>query len=222
MTADDWASCMDPTVMLHDLRSGRASGRKFRLWGCACVRRIWSLLTDERSRKAVEVAERYADGFVGDEELRIAAAAAPVELTHSVTAADAACGAVHPDPARAAEFAAFAARAAVVRATAATQSPRAARAVAKAAERAAQATLLRCVFGSRPFHPVVIDPSWRTPSVLTLANSIYENLRFEDMPVLADALEEAGCTDSAILDHCRGSGAHTRGCWPVDLLLDKE
>ena len=58
--------------------------------------------------------------------------------------------------------------------------------------------------------------------MLNLAQAIYEERRFGDLPVLADALEEAGCTDADILSHCRGPGPHVRGCWVVDLLLGKQ
>jgi hypothetical protein len=88
------------------------------------------------------------------------------------------------------------------------------------AERAAQGLLLRDVYGN-PFRPVTLDPAWGTPEVLLMAQSLYEERRFEDMPVLADALEEAGCQDAAVLEHCRVPGPHVRGCWVLDLLLGK-
>lgn len=83
--------------------------------------------------------------------------------------------------------------------------------------------LLREIIGN-PFCPVTADPSWlawngRTAEIL--AERIYEERRFGDLPILADALEEAGCTDEAILAHCRQPGDHVRGCWVVDLLLGK-
>ena len=89
------------------------------------------------------------------------------------------------------------------------------------AERDAQVLILRDVFHN-PFQPVTLDPAWTTPTVVQLARSLYEERRFEDLPVLADALEEAGCRDAAVLGHCRGPGVHVRGCWVLDLLLGKE
>ncbi|MFO0800999.1 MAG: hypothetical protein U0804_26330 [Gemmataceae bacterium] len=84
-----------------------------------------------------------------------------------------------------------------------------------------QADLLRDVFGS-PFKPVNFTPAWRTEAVVGLARGMYESRNFGPMPVLADALEDAGCADADILAHCRGDGPHVRGCWVVDLVLGKE
>jgi cell wall assembly regulator SMI1/predicted DNA-binding WGR domain protein len=87
-------------------------------------------------------------------------------------------------------------------------------------ERAAQAALIRDVFGD-PFPPPSFDSACRTPDVISLAESIYENKAFDRMPILGDALEEAGCDDPAILSHCRGAGPHVRGCWVLDSVLGK-
>jgi hypothetical protein len=81
--------------------------------------------------------------------------------------------------------------------------------------------LLRDIFGN-PFRPVTLDPRWLTSSVLDLARVIYDERAFERMPVLADALMDAGCDNDHILVHCRGDSPHVRGCWVVDLLLGKE
>jgi hypothetical protein len=92
------------------------------------------------------------------------------------------------------------------------------------AETTRQADLLRCIIGN-PFHPADIDSkwlSWNNGTIPAIARRIYDERRFEDMPILADALEDAGCADAAILDHCRGPGPHVRGCWVLDLLLGKE
>ena len=80
--------------------------------------------------------------------------------------------------------------------------------------------LVRCVFGN-PFRPAQLDPTWRTSTVIALAEGIYADRAFDRLPILADALEDAGCTDGAILDHCRQPGEHVRGCWVVDLVLGK-
>lgn len=86
---------------------------------------------------------------------------------------------------------------------------------------AEQVELLRDIFGN-PFHPVAIDPAWLTPTVVQLAKGIYEERAFDRMPILADALQDAGCDCDEILDHCRDTNApHVRGCWVVDLVLGK-
>ncbi len=102
-----------------------------------------------------------------------------------------------------------------------------AEAAAKAARAAAEAEvcrLLREFFGN-PFRPApAIDPSWLAWNgrlVSRLAHDAYDRRRFEELPVLADALEEAGCDEADLLGHLRGPGPHARGCWALDLLLGK-
>ncbi len=73
-----------------------------------------------------------------------------------------------------------------------------------------------------PLRPPPRNPSWLTDDVLALAGGIYEELAFDRMPILADALQDAGCDNDAILGRCRGDGPHVRGCWVVDLVLGKE
>jgi hypothetical protein len=89
------------------------------------------------------------------------------------------------------------------------------------AEREAQRVLIVDIFGN-PFRPVALDPRWRTADVTGLARTIYEDRAFDRLPVLADALMDAGCADEQIIGHCRGPGPHVRGCWVVDLVLGKE
>jgi hypothetical protein len=83
---------------------------------------------------------------------------------------------------------------------------------------------LHDIFGLLPFRPVTIAPAWAAwndGTVVTLAKAIYEDRAFDRLPILADALEEAGCGNADILAHCRQPGEHVRGCWVVDLLLGK-
>jgi len=89
------------------------------------------------------------------------------------------------------------------------------------AEQAAQADLLRCVFGNS-FRPITLDPSWLSSTVTQLAESIYQERAFDRLPILADALTDAGCNQEDILNHCRSGGEHCRGCWVVDAVLGKE
>ena len=81
--------------------------------------------------------------------------------------------------------------------------------------------IVRDIFGN-PFRPVALDPAWLTSDVLALARGIYDEKAFDRMPILADALQDAGCTNEDILGHCRDAGPHVRGCWVVDLVLGKQ
>jgi hypothetical protein len=83
------------------------------------------------------------------------------------------------------------------------------------------AALLRDTFGDR-FRPVAFSPEWRTDTALSLVRQIYDSRDFGAMPILADALQDAGCDNGNILNHCRGPGPHVRGCWVLDLVLGKE
>jgi hypothetical protein len=85
--------------------------------------------------------------------------------------------------------------------------------------------LLRDLLGPLPFHSATLDPTWLVwhgGLLVSMARQMYDSRDFTDMPILADALEEAGCTHADILGHCRSRGEHVRGCWVVDLLLGKE
>jgi hypothetical protein len=81
--------------------------------------------------------------------------------------------------------------------------------------------LIRDIFGN-PFRPATLDPRWLTSTVIDLARTIYEERVWERMPILADALMDAGCDSDEIINHCRGPGPHVRGCWVVDLLTGRE
>ncbi|MBL8793030.1 MAG: hypothetical protein JNM56_03935 [Planctomycetia bacterium] len=84
-----------------------------------------------------------------------------------------------------------------------------------------QCNLIRDLFGN-PFRPVSVHPAWLTSTVTSLAQGIYDERTFDCLPILADALEDAGCDNADILNHCRQPGEHVRGCWVLDLLLAKE
>jgi hypothetical protein len=225
MTEQEWIACTDPTPML-EFAPGGASERKLRLFAAACCRRVWHLLVDVRSREAVEVAERFADGAATDQELEDAKSNA-WEFSDHISYDERLCALDANDNARNAfDAPASAAEWSVdyrsseyggcpLRVVVATQ-----RALGTA-EGDAQADLVRCFFGS-PFRPISLDPAWQTMPVLALAQAIYSERSFERMLELTDALEEAGCHDADILAHCRGSGPYVRGCWVVDLLLGQE
>ncbi len=165
------------------------------------------VLPDDRSRRAVELSEMFADGLVTQEEVEAAGraivAAFPRKFKNiavGYAVADAAFGSFNSS---------------AVIASLET--------VAKGAEGAAHCALLRDIYGN-PFHPAAVEGSWLAwgeGTVVKLAQAVYQDRAFDRLPVLADALEEAGCTDQNILEHCRASGPHVRGCWVVDLLLGR-
>ena len=227
MTEAEWLACSDPLPMLAFL-PGRASDRKPRLFAVACCRRLFKRVTlSPWDRHAVEVAERYADGRATDAELEEAAEETTSYWTPALACAKAA--ALEGRAVRAGYAAGIAAHAVGVRvATEAGEhgpfpndSP--AFLAGRAAEQAAQADLLRDILGN-PFRPVAVAPAvlaWDGGTVAQLAQAIYQKRAFDRLPILADALEEAGCTDAPILAHCRQPGKHARGCWMIDLLTGR-
>jgi hypothetical protein len=244
MTGQQWLACADPTPMLQFLQ-GRLSARKLRLFACGCCRRIWDLLEEYCGRFAVELLEleREELAFLMQisyalEPVRHTARTTPSATTRAAMESVLAIGDLphdescyfHPRMTEAevtavkeglpGRFRASADRCAL-RAAAAAQ---AAGSSAWDIERAEQATLLREVIGN-PLRVPNLDPSWlhwNGRTVRKLAREIDLEQSFGEVPILADALEEAGCTDEAILSHCRGPGPHIRGCWVVDLVLGKE
>jgi hypothetical protein len=89
------------------------------------------------------------------------------------------------------------------------------------AECAIQAALVRDIF-QNPFRPpVVLAPEWRTDTAVAIARQMFESGEFGGVPILADALQDAGCDNEYILNHCRSEHPHARGCWVVDLVLEK-
>jgi hypothetical protein len=275
MTEAEWQACNDSKHMLTYL-GGRVSQRKARLTLCACLRRFWGLLTDQRSRSAVMIAEQLADGAITRDEVQVACAEARAAFqslyqTHisghqvlrtfyggCVSAAQIAARVLEEGPfsfrhigdalwiatcafplestedlgRRAAHFNAVLAAGRIEPGQLEDllfggpegKAWRNRGMVAVIAEKAAQTTVLRELFGN-PFRPVAINPTrllWKGGTVVKLAQAIYEERAFDRLPILADALEDAGCTDPLILDHCRQPGEHVRGCWVVDALLGKE
>jgi hypothetical protein len=81
-------------------------------------------------------------------------------------------------------------------------------------------SLIRDIFGN-PFRTVAFNPNWLTSDVVAVSRGMYEKQDFAAMPILADALQDAGCENAHVLEHCRGGGPHVRGCWVVDFVLGK-
>lgn len=244
MTEQEWLACDDPQKMLEFLQ-GKVSERKLRLFAVACGRRIDGI-ADDRLRHAIMVAEKHADGLATDDELADAHEECAkgrerdeVAIRLQRASVDLTC---HPglrlevhssrspvvvSVPGSTSHANYAAQNAALHATCAVsevarqQGGMAAWNSRSVTERSAQVALIKDVFGN-PFRPVTVDPLWQTATVVALAQAIYDERAFDRLPILADALEDAGCTNAAILAHCRGPDLHVRGCWVLDLLLGKE
>jgi hypothetical protein len=220
MTEREWNRAVYPVAGLYHFANHGPlpSERKLRLLACACVRRAWHLLDDDRSRRAIESAELYADGQVTRRKLDGAGRAARrVGGAPGIAAASAAELNLH-------RLVSLHGQAQLIFVV--TAAGEASRAVGTSTaklrrEQKAQAVLLRDIFGN-PFRPVTLSPAWRTDTAVALARTMYESRDFSPMPILADALQDAGCDSADVLDHCRGPGPHCRGCWVVDLVLGWE
>jgi hypothetical protein len=238
MTEVEWLACTNPAPMLA-LLSGKVSDRKFRLFACACCRRIWRLLPDRRLRQAVEVSERFADGRATAAERKAARTAAMQAHTDASTCLDlpilsrkgllvggsAKQAVSFAASRRGAADAVYCCRMAIVTQACAEDSPSPTRREDWHATRAAQfpefSEMLRDIVGN-PFRVPTFDAvclRWSAGTVPAIARHVYEDNAFHDLPILADALEDAGCTHAELVAHCRRPGGHVRGCWAVDLVL---
>jgi len=214
MDEADWLACKKLHLMLAFLKS-KPGSRKLRLFACACCRRLWPRL--KGIRRAVLAAEQFVDRLVSAKEL----AAFESSVTGSGYPAQAvknACGPTARFLYSGAYLTSLHARMAMAKGPGKQDS-------GYKREEAFQVKLLRDVVGN-PFRPVPIDASWLTRTVVSLAKEASEKrhlpggeLELERLAVLADALEDAGCTSAAVLGHLRGPGTHVRGCHVLDLLL---
>jgi hypothetical protein len=205
MTEAEWEVCAEPVAMLEQVRR-RATDRKLRLFACGCLRRAWHLLTDDHARRAVEVAEAVADSATAAAEWQ------QIVNTPRPHWGAVANGAVGQLTSGSCFDAAVGVAAGLARAGLPRDEPQ------------WQACLVRCVFGN-PFRSLPpLSTHWfvfGSGTVWSLAEQIYTSGAFDQLGILGDALEEAGCTRADLLTHCRSGGGHTRGCWAVDLLLGK-
>jgi hypothetical protein len=225
----EWRALPNTKAKLQHLRlRGKASDRQLRLFGVACCRRVWVLFRDEAARGAVEIAEQFADNLVSSHQRQEAEDALDhlfqgyraqhgyfIERAfHQTVAAElAALYVVGTNPV-------FAANQALGIASASAWSD----ANLVSSETTAEEGLLRDIFGD-PWRCCMVDPawlSWNEGYAVKLAQAIYDDRSFNRLPALANALEQAGCTDPVILEHCRDPGPHVRGCWILDLLLSKQ
>ncbi len=241
MTETEWLACKDPQKMLFFLQGkGRVSDRTVRLLFVASCYRIWDLLPHECSKQAVLTVERYVDELASGDELRSAylhAHAPCVDFEEEMwRAADEGIQLID-GPSPGTEEAIEAAiqneilaskrwNAALLPTVAAESNPAVScyyslHNYADECVLGDWACYLRDIFGN-PFHSIAFIPNWLTPQVVALAQAIYDDRAFDSLPILADALEEAGCTNTDILNHCHQGGRHVRGCWVVDLILGKQ
>lgn len=207
MKEKDWLRCVDPLAAIQYVED-HSTNRKARLFACAIGRALLPFVGDDCFSTLVEIAEQFADGNVnalrlhearvGDFRARLGSASRIVE-----TVGDRGCWQT--------------ARLMITGLYGINEIER--RDWGRRVYKKARACVLD-IFGN-PFRPVTLDPRWLTSSVLDLANGIYEERAFERMPILADALMDAGCASDDIIQHCRSDGPHVRGCWVVDLLLGK-
>ena len=224
VTEDGWLISTDPWSMLQIVKRSMPSERKLRLFNATICRRFWNYLP-EASRAILSESELLADGLtqatLDERDLcrQANSAVAPFDRQYPTKqfpsrevriqrdAAAAVCYAVLPGELWAAASYFW---------------------DIDTAEKGPHTDILRDIFGN-PFRPAFIDLTWLTPSVTSLAAAAYEErslpsgeLNPARLGILADALEEAGCTDMRILDHLRSVRGHVRGCWAVDLLLGKK
>ena len=220
MTDFEWLNCPRPDELYLDrFAQTPRPWRKLRLYACGCCRQVWDSLMDPRSRDAVEVAERYADGVAAEAELDAAAEAA-LEACDEIDARNP--NSIESGAAHAAHLS--------IQAPSDVSHPVAwvmtrvygydDYAEALNTNLAALADLFRDVFDN-PYRPGRPQLVWWTPKVKHLAQLIYEQQTFSRMSELASALEDAGCQDLEILAHCREERIHIKGCWVLDLLLGK-
>ncbi len=224
MTEDEWLNVVQPAYPMNMVRALRTlfpvSGavdpypeRKVRLFGCAAVRRLWRHLVEDH-RNLVELAEWVADGKSHATELL------PL-IEHGVAVE----GTLHGSEMYAASAAGWVCESSIEdgieyaiedifdASVNAPDDPE--------EEHLHQKALLLDIFGN-PFRPVAFDPRWRSESAVALARTAYDTRNFTLLPILADALEEAGCDHPDVLSHCREpNGVHVRGCWVVDGVLGK-
>ena len=213
MKEREWLSSDNPARMLSALEN-KLSARKLRLFACGCARLVWSLVDPGDVQNAVVVAERFVDGEATQRQLAAAykKASKIIGRANSVALLTAESASAPFTPYLAIESMVCALDSVVLDAPDLD--------AAFTCENARQLQLVRCIFGN-PFRPVKCNRKWRTDTVVALAQGIYDDRAFDRMPILADALQDAGCDSDDILDHCRDTGPHARGCWVVDLVLGK-
>jgi hypothetical protein len=229
ITEQEWLAAEDITSL--DLwRSAPNHFRKWQLFGCACARRVLPFLPDALWAEALTSAEQFADGQLAWETMKqIRKRFFPpwhaIRNTDPHSSENAACQTVHRTTMKEPRMTLVAAEPARY---AYAETTRPDWQGGHDAEERQQMVLARDIF-KNPFLSVAVSPTWQTGPVATLAQAAYDeralpagHLDPARLLVLSDALEEAGCTEAAILDHLRFPGPHVRGCWALDLILGKQ
>ena len=226
MTEQEWLRITDPDdLMRKTIRTkGLGNDRQFRLMGIACCRRIWHLL-DEKLRNAIELAENYLENIATAAEMDACLDSLQGRYPYGSTVR-LCCYPTHRIKALSVDAVCTARAAAVndlLKQEAGKDVPtdRSRVMTLYKEEKEQQMVLFRDIFGN-PFQPIQLERTRLTPTIMAIAQTNYSEHQFEGMPILADALEEAGCTNEDILDHCRNNQEHARGCWVLDLLLEKK
>lgn len=210
MTEGEWLACADPWHFVSTARSPDAA-RKLRLFMVAWCRHNWDRITLPIVKEAVELAERFAEGKASKKQLE-----GLFEEGRRVMYGTPLSYLLWPNTNQMASCVMGFCREDMGYAPSRYNND----GTAYREWQLLKATIFRDIIGN-PFRPVAFSPEWRTDTALSLARTMYESRDFSAMPILADALQDAGCEVTGILDHCRGEGPHVRGCWVVDLVLGK-
>jgi hypothetical protein len=210
MTEAEWLSCADPTPMLEFLQR-KVSDRKVQLFVVSCLGRLWHLL-DERSRRAVEAVEAYAEGRIAEEQLFQARQEAFHGLMYIVPEGDG--ERILQDIASNITLVGGLSNATGFLLSGLREFPS-----------CVAPDTLRDVIGPLLFRSISSKPgwlAWNDSTVVKIAQAIYDERAFDRMPILADTLADANCDNTEFLGHCREPGTHVRGCWLIDLLTGRE
>jgi hypothetical protein len=224
MTEKEWLAGENTPEMVGLLAGKQVNDRKFRLFACASFDTFasdeWGIDPPAEARRIVEVSRRFADGNATEKErLRaLRSANKGIRTSGNQSLICVAWRAAHYALHRVPWVTAHNAFSTPHNLMCAAPSRKQKITLARANESAV--ALFREVFGN-PFRPVTVSAEWRTETAVALARQMYDSRDFSAMPILADALQDAGCDSAEILDHCRGPGPHVRGCFVVDLVLGK-
>jgi hypothetical protein len=246
VTEAEWLACKSPFDMLDAVERIAARDRKFQLFSIAAARLAWSQAGESRPAECLDVAEKWADGLCDDATADAALLTALGEDVTSGTGANRR-RALHLAGNALMPGGYFTALDAVMWfadaegwdddirvqlcgylrclfgcGLSAPPRRRLTAVLVGLAKALGGSPLQEVPDDDRPFRPrprAPFDPAWLTSTALALARGIYDDRAFDRLPILADALEEAGCDDAEVLGHCRGPGPHVRGCWVVDMLL---